>query len=338
MKHLRLFLLVAIAGISSCNNPGNTGNSDNSDTTAAMQDLPAGESGLLLVANKLDNTLFFINAETLELVDSTTTGEDPHEAVVTPDGSMAYTANMTGNSLSVIDMGTLEEVRRIDLTEYGKPHGLAITANGEKLYVTTEGSQTTVLEIEVASDSILRVFETGQKGTHMVALSKDESIAYAPNLGSGNTTVIDLEAGEVIKTLPTGEGTEGIDVHPDGKEVWITARSGSVAIINTENNEIEATLPAAGLPIRIKFTPNGKQALVSCLEGEEVIVFDVADRKPVKHIKTGAGPVGVLIRPDGEIAFVANTEGNSISVIDMKTLEVTKTIPAGDTPDGMAFR
>ncbi|QEC51827.1 YVTN family beta-propeller protein [Anseongella ginsenosidimutans] len=337
MKTLHLFLLAALAGTFSCNNPGNAGDSANSDSTAAQQPPAANDSGLLLVANKLDNTLFFINAETLELVDSTTTGNDPHEAVVTPDGRTAYTANMTGNSLSVIDMNTLEEVRRIDLSKYQQPHGLAITSDGKNLYVTTEGTQT-VLEIDVAADSILRVFKSGQQGTHMAALSKDESTLYAPNLGSGTTTVIDLEAGEVIKTLATGEGTEGIDVSPDGKEIWITARSGSVAVVNAESNEIEATLPAAGLPIRVKFTPDGKQALVSCMQADEVIVFDVAERKPIKRIKTGAGPVGVLIRPDGEVAFVANTEGNNVSVIDMKTLEVSETIPAGDTPDGMAFR
>lgn len=337
MKQLRLFLLIAIAGTWSCANPGNQANSNGGDTTGTGT--PASnDAGLLLVANKLGNSLYFIDAETHELVDSTTTGEDPHEAVVTPDGSLAYTANMNGNSVSVIDMGTLEEVRRIDLTAYGKPHGLAITEDGKKLYVTTEGSQVAVLEIDVATDRILRVFETGQQGTHMVALSKDESTAYAPNLGSGNTTVIDLEAGEVIKTLATGEGTEGIDVHPNGEEVWITARSGSVAVVNTDNNEIEATLPADGLPIRVKFTPDGKHALVSCLQGRKVIVFDVAGRQAIKEIETGPGPVGVLVRPDGEVAYIAITEGDNLSVLDLNSLEITGTIPAGDTPDGMAFR
>ncbi len=337
MKRLSLLLIVLTASAWSCTNPGSRSSSTGGDTTRTAA--PSNtDAGLLLVANKLDNTLYFINAETLELVDSTTTGEDPHEAVVTPDGNWAYTANMNGNSLSVIDMATLEEVRRIDLAEFGKPHGLAVSGNGEKLYVTTEGSRVAVLEIEVSTDSILRVFETGQQGTHMVALSKDERTAYAPNLGSGNTTVIDLEAGEVVKTLATGDGTEGIDVHPNGGEVWITARSGSVAVVNTETNEIEATLPADGLPIRVKFTPDGKHALVSCLQGRKVIVFDVADRKAIKEIETGAGPVGVLVRPDGEVAFIANTEDDIISVLDLNTLEITGSIPAGNTPDGMAFR
>src|SRR5690606_28201841 len=281
---------------------------------------------------------YFINAGTLELIDSTTTGKDPHEAVVTPDGQLAYTANMAGNSLSVIDMGTLEEVRRIDLSEYGKPHGLDVSKDGEHLYVTTEGSRRTVLEIEVATDSIVRVFETGQNGTHMVVLSEDENTAYAANLGNASTTVIDLEAGKVAATLPTGEGTEGIDVSPGGEEVWVSARSGSVAVVDAGSNEIVATLPAEGVPIRVKFTPDGKYALVACTQAGEVIVFDVATREPVKSIKAGNGPVGVLVRPDGKQAYVANTGGDDISVIDMSTLEVIKTIPVGDTPDGMAFR
>lgn len=336
MKHL-LLIFAAASFAWACGNSGNASDAEDSNNANGARDAGGNDPGILLVANKLDNTVFFVNTETLELIDSTTTGNDPHEAVVTPDGKVAYTANMSGNSLSVIDMNKLEEVRRIDLTRYGKPHGLAITSAGEYLYVTTEGSQT-VLEIEVSTDSISRVFETGQEGTHMAVLSRDESTLYAANLGSGTTTVIDLEAGEVVKTLPTGEGTEGIDVSPDGKEVWVTARSGSVAIIDAESNEIVDSLPADGLPIRVKFTPDGKQALVSCMQGGKVIVFDVSGRKPVKEIETGAGPVGVVIRPDGKYAYVANTEGDNVAVIDINTLKVTHTIPAGDTPDGMAFR
>src|SRR5690606_2702540 len=113
----------------------------------------------------------------------------------------------------------------------------------------------------------------------------------------------------------TGEGSEGIDVRPDGKEVWVTARSGSVAIIDTENNEVVEHLAAGGLPIRVKFTPNGKHALVSCNQADEVIIFDVATRQPHETIKTGKGPVGIQIRPDGKLAFVANSGGNTVSVI-----------------------
>src|SRR3546814_344872 len=225
MKRLCLSLLFLSTIAWSCGNPQRSANSK--DSTANGHTAGGSDAGMLLVANKADATLYFINTETLELIDSTTTGEDPHEAVVTPDGAWAYTANMSGNSLSVIDMGKLEEVRRIDLSEYGKPHGLDVSDDGEFLYVTTEGSRRAVLEIEVATDNITRVFETGQNGTHMVVLGGDGNTAYAANLGNASTTVIDLGAGKVVKTLATGDGTEGIDVSPDGKEIWVSARSGS---------------------------------------------------------------------------------------------------------------
>src|SRR3546814_4190109 len=96
----------------------------------------------------------------------------------------------------------------------------------------------------------------------MVVLGGDGNTAYAANLGNASTTVIDLGAGKVVKTLATGDGTEGIDVSPDGKEIWVSARSGSVAIIDAGSNEIVETLPADGLPIRVKITPDGKYALV----------------------------------------------------------------------------
>ena len=66
-------------------------------------------------------------------------------------------------------------------------------------------------------------------------------------------------------------------------------------------------------------------------------VFDVAGRKEVKRIATGAAPVGILVEPSGKRAFVANTAADKVSVLDLATLEVVGTIAAGREPDGLAL-
>src|SRR3546814_19575301 len=110
----------------------------------------------------------------------------------------------------------------------------------------------------------------------MVVLGGDGNTAYAANLGNATTTVIDLGAGKVVTTLATGDGTEGIDVSSDGKEIWVSASSGSVAIFDAGSNEIVVKLQAECLPIRLKLKHDGKSALVARIEDAEFCVFNVA--------------------------------------------------------------
>ncbi len=51
---------------------------------------------VLLIGNKSDDTLTFVDAETLEILGETTTGQGPHEVAASPDGKWAYVANYEG--------------------------------------------------------------------------------------------------------------------------------------------------------------------------------------------------------------------------------------------------
>jgi YVTN family beta-propeller protein len=294
---------------------------------------------LLLIGNKSDDTLSFVDTETFNVVGTTTTGRGPHEVIVTPDGQRAYVANYEGpgDSLSVVDIKSMQETHKIPLGSYLGPHGMAFSQDGYTLYVTCERTHA-VIELDITSEKIRRAFRTGQEYTHMIVLTPDERKVYTANIGSGNATAIDLLSGAVIVHIATGDGCEGIDVHPGGEEVWTTNRAAdTLSIIDTANDKVLETLPCPGFPIRIKFLPNGEVALVSCAKGNQVAVYDVAERKEIRRIEIGAVPIGLLIEPEGKRAYVANTEANTVAVLDLEGYQVVGRITAGQTPDGMAL-
>jgi len=72
----------------------------------AASDAPSDPKPLLLVANKHDDTLDFIDPDTLEVLETIPTGPNPHEIVLTPDQRFAYLSNYAppGNTISVIDL------------------------------------------------------------------------------------------------------------------------------------------------------------------------------------------------------------------------------------------
>ena len=49
----------------------------------------------------------------------------------------------------------------------------------------------------------------------MLVLSPDRQRVYTANAGSGSVSAIDLRAGKLLKTAPTGKGTEAIALAPD---------------------------------------------------------------------------------------------------------------------------
>jgi YVTN family beta-propeller protein len=300
----------------------------------------AVESGdVLLVCNTSDDTVSFVDSKTLEILGTTTTGRGPHEVAVTPDGKWAFVANYEGpgNSISLIDVRKMKEVRKISIDPHRQPHGIVVSRDGTKVFATCEGTQT-VIELDIKTETITRSVKTDAFVSHMLVLTPDEKKAYVANIMSGSVTAIDFENEKVAAQIETGDGCEGIDITPDGRWVWASNRqAGNVSVIDTETDKVIETVDCPGFPIRVKITPDGKHALVSCATAGEVAVFDVKTRKETARVSTGAAPIGVLITPDGSRAYVANTRANFVTVLNLENLEVEGEIKAGNTPDGLGL-
>ncbi len=295
------------------------------------------DGGVLLVTNKSENTLSFIDTNSGEELKRIATGPNPHEVAVTPDGRLAFVANYGSNSLTVVDVSERASLGLVDLGEHSRPHGIAVSKDGRSVWVTTEGSQHLV-EVDVESRSVKRAIETGQRVTHMVALAETHQKAYTANIGSGNVTAIDLAGGTVIKQIATGAGAEGIAVTPDEIYVLVTNReAGTFSVIEASTDEVVHTVQVGGFPIRVEVTPDGKRALVSQAQAGTVLEISVGSWAVGRKLSVGRVPVGIEIRPDGRVAYVANTQDDVLTAVDLDSFEELMTITAGDEPDGMAW-
>src|SRR5215469_5301745 len=96
------------------------------------------------------------------------------------------------------------------------------------------------------------------------------------------------------------EGPEGIDISPDGTEVWAAGSGdGTVTIIDTTTKKVTDTVNVGTKHSnRVKFTPRGKWVLISDLGSGELLVMDAGTRKEVKRLKLGKSAEGILIAPD----------------------------------------
>jgi YVTN family beta-propeller protein len=140
--------------------------------------------------------------------------------------------------------------------------------------------------------------------------------------------------------IAVGRGSEGFDLSPDGKEIWVAnALDGTISVIDYAAKKVVDTLAAnVRNANRLKFTLDGKLVLVGA--GAELVVVDAVTRQVVKRIQVGNqghGAGGILMQPDGARAFVSLGPDNFVAVVDLKTLEVVGHINAGGGPDGLAW-
>jgi YVTN family beta-propeller protein len=170
------------------------------------------------------STVEVFNAATNALTAIVLVSENPQGLAVTPDGSKVYVANLGDNNVSVIDTTTNAVIARIDITlpsdgelPVVEPHGVAVSPDGTKVYVTISGGIAFSNGVELRLDRV---------------------------------AVIDTATNTVIATTPVGSFPVGVSVTPDGRKVYV-ANSGdnNVSVIDTARNTVTTTIPVGGSPI-----------------------------------------------------------------------------------------
>jgi YVTN family beta-propeller protein len=310
----------------------------------ALSSTALAQGPRLVVLNKEDATLVTVDPASGKILGTVPTGEGPHEVAVSADGKTAFVGNYggasgPGNTISIIDLAAMKELRRFDVSPLRRPHGMFF--HDGKLYFTAEVNRL-VGRYDPASNQIDWLFGTGQVTTHMVWVNRDATKMYTANIGSDSISVIERGANAQAwnqTVVPTCKGPEGFDVAPDGRELWAAcSRDGNVAVVNLEQKKVTGTLELqTKRSNRLKFTPDGKLALVTDLDTGELLVVDVATKAVTKKIPLGKMVEGILMPPDGAKAYVAVNGENYIAVIDLKTLTVTGRLETGKGPDGMAW-
>src|SRR5258708_8151663 len=161
---------------------------------AAFSSAPAaqGIGQRVVVLNKEDGAVVSVDPSTGKALGRVPTVEGPQEVIVSADGRTAFVGNYggaggPGNTISVIGLGAMKELRRFDVSPLRRPHGVFF-ADG-KVYFTAETNRI-VARYDPASNQIDWLFGTGQASPHMVWGSPDATRMYTANIGGDSLPII----------------------------------------------------------------------------------------------------------------------------------------------------
>ncbi|GBD39586.1 PE-PGRS family protein PE_PGRS18 [bacterium HR37] len=251
-----------------------------------------------------------------------------------------------GNTISIIDTQTDKIINTLTVGE--KPSGIAVTPDGEKVYVTNFLSNT-VSVIDASTMMEKGALPVGP-GPTFIAISPDGLKAYVANSGSqetpGNTiSIIDTQTDKIINTLTVGSVPRalGIVVVTDTVSKLYVVNSGTqdnpdntVSVINVLTDTVVTSITVGTNPVAIGINP--KRLRVYVANTNKITVIDVKADKAIDTIPIrGSGPTFLSITPDGSKLYAISSNINRLSIIDTTEEQVTKTIEVGKNPVSVAI-
>jgi len=298
---------------------------------------------VLVALNKAEGSLAIIDPKEMKILGKVPTGDNPHEVVLSADGRTAFVANYgaqtPGSSLSVIDLESKKELRRVDLAPLLRPHGL-VESSG-KIYFTSETNRL-IGRYDPATNRVDWLMGTGQNATHMIVVTPDQKRIFTTNIASDSVTAFEFQnvppAPSRITHIAVGKQPEAIDISPDGREVWVGLNmEGAIDVIDTAANKTTEKIRLGERPYRVRFTPDGKQVLATMPNTKEIIVLDSATKKEIRRIKLESVPLGIVFSKDGKTAFVSAVQSDFVLKIDLEKNETVGKVVTGEAPDGVAL-
>ena len=306
----------------------------------AQGSLPTPAGPVLLVGNKGEDTVSFVDLATGAELGRAPTGKAPHEIAVSPDGRQAAVVAYGGKTIDLFDVASRAKLKTVDLSPNEGPHGIVWLKDG-RLIVTTERSQSLAI-VDPAAGTVTASIKTDQQGTHMVAVSPDARTAYTANIPAGSVSVIDLAAGKKLRDLTVGGQPEGIALAEGGRTLWVADLQGHrVQAFDTASFAKLAEVATGAVPIRVAVSPDGRWVVTSNVMAGTLTMIDARTRAKVRDVTVSgnqqAGQVTILFSADGKRLYAAETGSNQVAEVDLEAGTVLRRLAAGKNGDGLAI-
>jgi DNA-binding beta-propeller fold protein YncE len=252
-------------------------------------------------------------------------------AKVAAAAGLAFVVNSGAASVSLVDMSSEKEVRRIPLLR--EPHHLALSPDGHSLLIgDTVGNE--MLFLDPATAALQKRVPVADP--YQLGFSPNGKFLVVNGLARNQVDVYDAASMQLVKRFPIASMPSHLDYAPDSSRVFVSLQ-GTDSLVAIDLNKLAVlwTAKVGKTPAGVMWH-NGK-VLVANMGTDYVAVVDPTDGRVVGHVETGKGAHNLFLSPDGKIIWVNNRVGGTTTSVDAATLAVMRSyrIPGG--PDDIAF-
>jgi len=150
-----------------------------------------------------------------------TSQETTHMILVSPDLNRIYTANIDGDSISVMERVGQGDIWNAMTIRVGKgPEGMALAPDGRQLWAA-HSADGAVSIIDTLSKSVTQTINVQTKRSNRLRFTPDGKHVLITDLDAGDLVVLDAAARRPVKRVKLGRNPEGLLVAPDGSFVYV---------------------------------------------------------------------------------------------------------------------
>jgi len=246
-------------------------------------------------------------------------------------GGIAFIVNSGGASISVIDMATRKEIRRIPALR--EPHHLALSPDGHSLLVgDTAGNQMMFLDPDTGEVQK----RMPMADPYQLGFSPDGRFLTVNGLARNQVDVYDAASMKLLKRFPVVATPSHLAYSPDSGTVFVSLQdSDKLAAFDLRTMTEKWTMPVGKTPAGVLWL-NGR-VLVADMGTDYIAVVDPASGRVLEHVQTGKGAHQLFLSPDRKVLWVNNRAGGTTVSLDAATLKLIRSYSIPGGPDDMDF-
>lgn len=260
-----------------------------------------------------------------------------------------YVGNSMGSNVSVIDLGSLKVVD--DLTVGRHVHCVALTADGRRLFTTSELDHTLVTS-DTATNKIIGTVKLPGKPNEC-AVTPDARYVTVPIRDGNSVVIVDANQQKIVKTLPIKEPHNSVNIGSNRYTFVSSMGSHEIVVIDFEKLDFSAHIPVGGRPRPFVVSKDGRTLYVAVSDLHGFNIVDVPTQKVLQRVampsEHPAPPRlrayetpdtythGLALTADETQLWVTSLLDDCIYIYDLKVKKVVGRLDTGDGPNWVVF-
>jgi YVTN family beta-propeller protein len=244
---------------------------------------------------------------------------------------LAFVVNSNDASVSVIDVGTRQEMRRIPLLR--EPHHMALTPDHRSLVIgDTTGNA--LFFLDPRTGAVQR--QATVSDPYQLVFSPDGKLLTIAGLARNQIDIYDARTLALLHRIPARSMPSHINYSPDSARVFVSLQGTDRLIaIDTASGRVLWSSRVGRTPAGVLW--NRGRLLVGIMGEAHFAVVDPADGHVERTIPTGRGAHTMFVSHDGRTIYATDRVDGTIAVIDAATLTVQRELHVPGGPDDLDF-
>ena len=271
-------------------------------------------------------------------------GAFPAGVAIDPNRHIALVSNEGADTVSVIDLETLEVTSTIAVGR-SPDEGIAIDS-GRDLALVANAGDNNVSVIDLETNTVTGTIDVGRFPMG-IAIDRGEAVAIVVNGADDTVTFIDVTNNQVLGTLGVGSRPAGVAVH-DGLDIAVVTNrgSGTVSLIDVRTQTSVGTIAVGDFPRGVAIDEANDLAVVVNSNSDSVSLIDLNDRELVGTVSVGTAPTAVAIHEATGHGVVTNSGVTrattslgaltTASIVNINSADRLEDIPVGSAAFGVA--